>query len=153
MKIALTVNGTAHTLEAAPDARLLDVLREYLGLGGPREGCGIGACGACTVLLDGAPVSSCLVLMGQAEGHTITTVEGLAKPKGALSAVQQAFIDHRAFQCSYCTPGFVLAATALLEANPAPSDDDITEALTGNLCRCGSYRNIVEAVASLRRQG
>ena len=153
MNITLTVNGTPHSLEAAPDARLLDVLRDALGLGGPREGCGIGACGACTVLLDGAPVSSCLVLVGQAEGHAITTVEGLAAPDGTLSRVQQAFIDHRAFQCSYCTPGFILAATALLEQDPAPSDDAITEALTGNLCRCGSYRNIVEAVASLRRQG
>ena len=153
MNITLTVNGAIHTLEAAPGARLLDVLREHLGLGGPREGCGIGACGACTVLLDGQPVSSCLVLVGQAEGHAITTVEGLAAPDGTLSRVQAAFIDHRAFQCSYCTPGFILAATALLADDPAPTDEAITEALAGNLCRCGSYRNIVEAVASLRRQG
>jgi aerobic-type carbon monoxide dehydrogenase small subunit (CoxS/CutS family) len=123
----------------------LEVLRDDLGLVGAKEGCGVGMCGACTVLVDGLPFSGCLMLAAQAAGKEIITIEGLAHD-GLLHPVQQAFIDKGAFQCAYCTPGFVLAAVALLEENPSPSEAEIREYLSGNLCRCGSYRNILEAV-------
>jgi aerobic-type carbon monoxide dehydrogenase small subunit (CoxS/CutS family) len=121
------------------------VLREDLGLEGAREGCGIGMCGTCTVLLDGRAVSSCLVLALQAAGREITTIEGLGTEQ-ELHPVQQAFIDHAAFQCAYCTPGFILSTVALLRENPAPDDETIRKYLSGNLCRCGSYANILKAV-------
>ena len=124
---------------------LLAVLREELGLVGAKEGCGIGVCGACTVLVDGRPQSSCLTLAAQVSGKEITTIEGLAR-EGKLHRVQQAFIDHAAFQCAYCTPGFILSTIALLNENPTPSDNEIREYLAGNLCRCGSYVNILQAV-------
>ena len=144
-ELNLTVNGRPVTLQTESDRTLLEVLRDDLGLGGAREGCGIGMCGACTVLLDGKAVSSCLLLAVQAEEHEITTIEGLAK-EGELHPVQQAFIDHFGFQCAFCTPGFLLATVALLSENPHPSDGQIREYLSGNLCRCGSYKNILEAV-------
>lgn len=146
----LKVNGVEHQVEAEGSTRtLLSVLRDDLHLLGAKEGCGIGMCGACTVLVDGKPMSSCLLLAAQVEGREIVTVEGLAQD-GKLHPVQQAFIDHGAFQCAYCTPGFILAATALLKENPHPTDDDIRDYLAGNLCRCGSYQNILQAVRSLR---
>jgi aerobic-type carbon monoxide dehydrogenase small subunit (CoxS/CutS family) len=142
----LKVNGVESEISA--DTRtLLAVLRDDLGLVGAKEGCGIGLCGACTVLADGQPISSCLMLAAQAGGREIVTVEGLA-PKGELHPVQQAFIDHGAFQCAYCTPGFVLSSVALLRENPAPSEEEIRDFLAGNLCRCGSYQNILRAVAA-----
>ena len=140
----LKVNGTEYEIENAARG-LLDVLREELGLVGAKEGCGIGMCGACTVLVQGKPMSSCLLLTAQVIGKEIVTIEGLARA-GALQRVQQAFIDHAAFQCAYCTPGFILSAVALLNENPNPSDDEIREYLAGNLCRCGSYQNILKAV-------
>ena len=142
----LKVNGMGREV-AAGTRTLLAVLRDDLGLVGAKEGCGIGLCGACTVLADGQPISSCLMLAAQAAGREITTVEGLA-PEGELHPVQQAFIDHGAFQCAYCTPGFVLSSVALLRENPAPSEEEIRDYLAGNLCRCGSYQNILKAVLS-----
>jgi len=119
-----------------------------LGLVGAKEGCGVGMCGACTVLVGGKPVSGCLTLAAQAADKEITTVEGLAKD-GKLHPVQQAFIDERAFQCAYCTPGFILSTVALLEENSNPSGEEIREYLSGNLCRCGSYNNILKAINEL----
>ncbi|MCI0644907.1 MAG: (2Fe-2S)-binding protein [Chloroflexi bacterium] len=143
--LSLHVNGQNHALALAPDRLLLDVLRGELGLFGARSGCDIGMCGACTVLVDGRPISSCLTLAIQVEGRQITTVEGLAQD-GRLHPVQQAYIDHAAFQCAYCTPGFILTTVALLAEDPSPGDDKIREYLAGNLCRCGSYLNVLEAV-------
>ena len=140
----LIVNGIEHEID--PGIRtLLDVLREDLGLVGAKEGCGIGMCGACTVLVDGRAISSCLMLAAQAVGKEIITIEGIA-PQGELHPVQQAYIEHSGFQCAYCTPGFVLSTVALLAENPAPTDNEIREYLAGNLCRCGSYQNILESV-------
>jgi aerobic-type carbon monoxide dehydrogenase small subunit (CoxS/CutS family) len=141
MKVAVRLNGRDAELECEPDEMLLDVLRRE-GLGSVRETCGIGVCGACTVLVDGEPVSGCLTLAPQAEGREVTTVEGL----GGADPVQRAFLDAHAFQCGWCTPGFVLTVKALLAENPNPSDTEITEALGGNLCRCGSYVKIADAV-------
>ena len=140
----LNVNGSRHEIEAGTRT-LLEVLRDDLGLVGSKEGCGVGMCGACTVLVDGKPVSGCLMLAVQVADKEVLTVEGLAKD-GKLHPIQQAFIDERAFQCAYCTPGFMLSTFALLNENPNPSEDDIREYLSGNLCRCGSYQNILKAV-------
>lgn len=144
-RITLRVNGETYDLDVAPHRTLLDVLRRELKLFGAREACGIGICGTCTVLADGKPISACLALAVAYAGVELTTVEGLSSD-GELSSVQQAFVDHNAFQCSYCTPGFVLSTTALLNDTPAPSRDEIRHYLAGNLCRCGSYVNIVEAI-------
>ena len=149
-KITLRVNGMSHELAVSPDQTLLEVLREELNLVGAREGCGIGMCGACTVLLDGRAVSGCLMLAVQANGKEITTIEGLAQEE-QLHPVQQAYLDHAAFQCAYCTPGFILSTVALLEEDPNPDDDKIRHYLAGNLCRCGSYGNILEAVQQCRQ--
>ena len=140
MNVELILNGRAAVLDARSDEMLLGVLRRA-GLLSVRETCAIGVCGACTVLLDGEPVSGCLTLAAQAAGREVTTVEGLAGDR-----VQRAFAEAHAFQCGWCTPGFVLAAKRLLELNPSPSDEQIAEGLGGNLCRCGSYVKIVEAV-------
>lgn len=145
--LQLTVNGETRQLSVPDHTVLIDLLRDQLKLVSVREGCGIGVCGACTVLLDGRPVSSCLLLAGQAEGCDILTVEGLGAP-GALHPIQEAFIAEVGFQCSYCTPGILLTTKALLEENPDPSDDEIRGYLMGNLCRCGSY---VKIIASVRR--
>lgn len=142
MKIHCTVNGAAAALEARPDEMLLEVLRRELGLHSVRLTCGIGVCGACTALLDGDPVATCILPAPQAEGARITTVEGL----GGEHPVQRAFAAAHAFQCGFCTPGFVLTAISLLDEQPRPGEEDILHALGGNLCRCGSYLKIVEAV-------
>ena len=152
MTYTLHVNSTPYELDVPPQRSLLQVLREELGLMGPREACGVGMCGSCTVLVDGKAVSSCLLLVPQVVGKQIITVEGLAK-NGKLHPVQQAFIDHHAFQCSFCTPGFIMAVIALLAEKPNPSDDDVREHLAGNLCRCGSYPEILAAVRSLAESG
>ena len=141
MTIGIRLNGRHTALECEPTDLLLDVLRDE-GLTSVRETCGIGVCGACTVLLDGEPVTGCLTMAGHARGREVTTVEGL----DGAHPVQRAFVAERAFQCGWCTPGFVLAAKALLEHNPSPTDDEIAEGLGGNLCRCGSYVKIKEAV-------
>jgi aerobic-type carbon monoxide dehydrogenase small subunit (CoxS/CutS family) len=148
--VTLTVNGRAWTTAASARATLLEVLRRELGLFGAREGCGVGMCGACTVLLDGLAVSSCLLPAQLAAGRTITTVEGLADAPGVLHPVQQAFVEHNAFQCSFCTPGFVLATASLLDESPHASEEEIRERLSGNLCRCGCYREIVGAAITAR---
>ena len=139
------VNGQQRTLEVYPMARLLDVLREQLRLTGTKEGCGEGECGACTVVLDGRIVNSCLVPMAQVNGSEITTIEGVAVDD-RLHAVQQSFIEHGGAQCGICTPGMVLAAVDLLQRNPNPSEDDIRNGLAGNLCRCTGYMKIFESV-------
>ena len=143
--VNFTVNGDAHKLEVFPMARLLDVLREQLQLTGTKEGCGEGECGACTVIVDGQIVNSCLVPMAQVNGTEITTIEGVATGDD-LHVVQQAFIDHGGAQCGICTPGMVLAAVDLLKRNPEPSEADIRNGLAGNLCRCTGYMKIFESV-------
>jgi aerobic-type carbon monoxide dehydrogenase small subunit (CoxS/CutS family) len=145
-ELTLTVNGEEHTVRARPMDTLLNVLRSELKLFGAREGCGVGMCGACTVLLDGRPVSSCLMPVDKARHCEIVTIEGLADEDGGLDPVQQAYIDHNAFQCSFCTPGFVLATKALLAETARPTPSEVRHYLAGNLCRCGSYQNIEAAV-------
>ena len=143
--IQFVVNGKPEKRELFPMARLLDVLREELKLTGTKEGCGEGECGACTVLIDGQIVNSCLVPVAQVEGATITTIEGVAHEKD-LHSVQQAFIDHGGAQCGICTPGMVLAAINLLERNPNPNESEIRTGLAGNLCRCTGYMKIFESI-------
>jgi len=143
--INFTVNGESRSVETFPMSRLLDVLREELQLTGTKEGCGEGECGACTVILDGQIVNSCLVPVVQVNGSNITTIEGVAHDD-QLHAVQQAFIDHGGAQCGICTPGMVLAAVDLLNRNPEPSEADIRNGLAGNLCRCTGYMKIFESV-------
>jgi aerobic-type carbon monoxide dehydrogenase small subunit (CoxS/CutS family) len=150
MTLTLRVNGRTHRVKARTHHTLLEVLRRELKLFGIREGCGVGMCGACTVLLDGKPVSGCLLLAPLAEGKDIVTIEGLTGPDGELHVIQQAYIDHTAFQCSYCTPGFILTTKALLEEKPNATPDEVREYLSGNLCRCGSYVKIVDAVLDAR---
>ena len=142
-----TLNGRGVTFEGSGARRLLDVLREDLGATGTKEGCGEGECGACSVVIDGEVVDSCLVAVGQVEGCNVLTVEGLADG-GGLTALQQAFIEYGAAQCGICTPGMLLAAHVLLERARQPSADDVREALAGNLCRCTGYTKIIEAVMS-----
>ena len=143
--IHFTVNGKTEKRELFPMARLLDVLREELKLTGTKEGCGEGECGACTVLIDGQIVNSCLVPVAQVEGSNIKTIEGVARESN-LHAVQQAFIDHGGAQCGICTPGMVLAAINLLDRNPTPSESEIRTGLSGNLCRCTGYMKIFESI-------
>lgn len=143
--IELKVNGRIHNIEIEEDMRLLDVLRDKLGLTGTKEGCGEGECGACTVIMDGEAVASCLVMAFQAEGKEIVTIEGLEDENG-IHPIQQAFIEEGAVQCGFCTPGMILSAKALLDKNPSPSRTEIREAISGNLCRCTGYNKIVNAV-------
>lgn len=145
MPFQFSVNGRACSVDAPPMARLLDVLREDLRYTGPKEGCGEGECGACTVLIDGLPVNSCLVPVIQVQGAEVVTVEGLAND-GRLSALQDAFVRCGAAQCGICTPGFLVTAHALLAKNPHPTRDEARDALSGNLCRCTGYQKIIDAV-------
>ena len=145
MQINFKVNGEERSVEGFGMARLLDVLREQLHLTGTKEGCGEGECGACTVIIDGQIVNSCLVPLAQVNGAEITTIEGVAR-NGELHAVQQAFIDHGGAQCGICTPGMVLAAVDLLKRNPEPNETEIRNGLAGNLCRCTGYMKIFESV-------
>lgn len=148
MDITLNVNGTTHELSVDPTETLVHVLRDRLGLTGTNTDCAMGICGVCTVQLNGLPVSSCLLLAAQVDGERITTVESLEQG-GKLSPLQEAFLRFGAVQCGYCTPGFLMTATALLQENPHPSRDQIVDALKGNLCRCTGYKKIVEAVESV----
>jgi aerobic-type carbon monoxide dehydrogenase small subunit (CoxS/CutS family) len=143
--LTLKVNGAARTLSVEPRVTLLRALRYQLDLTGAKEVCDRGACGACTVLLDGQPVCSCLMLAADAEGHEITTVEGLGSPE-KMSPLQAAFVECDALQCGFCTPGFVVSGTALLRRNPSPTLEQIKDGLAGNLCRCGTYGRVFEAV-------
>ena len=145
MRLATTVNGRPLSLEIEPRALLLDVLREELGLTGTKRSCDTQVCGACTVLVDGAPVSACCTLAYEADGRSVETIEGLAGPEG-LHPIQQAFVDRVAIQCGFCTPGFVLTTKALLAENPHPTRSEIENFLGGNLCRCTGYWNILAAV-------
>ena len=144
--LALTVNGRKHQLALDARTTLLDALRERLGLTGAKKGCDHGQCGACTLLIDGRRVLSCLTLALVAEGRAVTTIEGLAKPDGTLHPMQQAFIDQDAFQCGYCTPGQILSAVSCVEEGHAANDAEIREYMSGNLCRCAAYPNIVAAI-------
>jgi xanthine dehydrogenase YagT iron-sulfur-binding subunit len=145
MTVTLEVNGEPHVLNVAPWTTLLDALRDRLGLTGTKKGCDHGQCGACTVLVDGRRVNSCLTLVVMKDGAKVTTVEGLA-PNGALHPLQQAFIDHDAFQCGYCTPGQICSAAGLIAEGRAKTSDEIRELMSGNICRCGAYPNIVAAI-------
>ena len=145
MLVSLTVNGEQRAADVPSAATLVELLREHLGLTGTKVGCGHGECGACTVLLDGEPVNSCLVFAAQCKGREVTTIEGLRR-NGALDRVQNAFVEAGAVQCGYCTPGMIMSAVALLSSNPAPSRGEIEEAISGNLCRCTGYVKIVDAV-------
>jgi carbon-monoxide dehydrogenase small subunit len=149
--ITLTVNEQQHTLEVEPERLLVDILRYDLGLTGTKEGCSVGVCGACTVLVDGKMASSCLTLAVTMNGKAVTTVEGLAKNEELLP-VQQAFIDHGGFQCGICTPGQVVAAKALLDENPNPTEDEIKDWMLGNLCRCTGYYKIIESIKAAAGQ-
>ena len=149
--IELKVNGEIHEVVIEPRTTLLQVLREDLGLTGTKQGCDTGDCGACTVLIDGKPTLSCLTLAIEAQGKEILTIEGLAGD-GELHPLQQAFIDHFSVQCGYCTPGMILSAKALLDKNPHPTEDEVREAISGNLCRCTGYVKIVEAIIAVAKQ-
>jgi carbon-monoxide dehydrogenase small subunit len=146
--VSLTVNDVPYELELEPRELLVYVLRDRLGLTGTVVGCDTSSCGSCTVLLDGESVKSCTLLGVQADGHALTTIEGMAED-GVLHELQESFHTHHALQCGYCTSGMVLAAASLLEENPSPSEDEIRHALEGNICRCTGYQNIVDAIAAV----
>ena len=150
MEISFTINNKLVKLEIKPTETLLHLIRERLHLTGTKEGCGRGDCGACTVLMDGYGVNSCLILAPQIDGHEITTIEGVSHD-GQLDRIQQAFIDAGAVQCGFCTPGMILSAKALLSRNPKPTDTEIRTAISGNLCRCTGYIKIVDAIRSLSK--
>ena len=145
MIVKFVLNGELVSPDLDPSRRLIDILREDFFLTGAKEGCGEGECGSCTVLMDGLPVHSCLVLAGQLEGHEVLTVEGLAQ-NGELDLLQNAFVENNAVHCGFCTPGMIMSAKGLLMKNPDPTEDEIREALSGNICRCSDYRQIVMAV-------
>ena len=150
MRVTLTVNGSTRNAEVEPAASLLTLLRVGLGLTGTKQGCGNGECGACTVLLDGEPVNSCLVFAAQCEGREVLTIEGL-ESSGELDVIQRAFADAGAVQCGFCTPGMIMSGKALLMRNPRPTREEIAEAISGNLCRCTGYVKIVDAIERASR--
>ena len=150
--LTLQVNGASHTVTVEPRVTLLNALRNHLDFTGAKQVCDRGGCGGCTVLLDGAPVKACMMLAADAEGHEITTVEGLGTPE-KMSPLQEAFVEADALQCGFCTPGFVVSGTALLAKSPDPTLDEIKDGLAGNLCRCGTYSRIFEAVQKTARRG
>jgi aerobic-type carbon monoxide dehydrogenase small subunit (CoxS/CutS family) len=149
--ITLLINGNERKIEAVPDESLLSVLRNRLGLTGTKYGCGEGQCGACTVLLDGRAVRSCLLPAAKAANKKVTTIEGLSS-NGSLHPLQQAFLDEEAFQCGYCTPGMIMSAQALLRSDPTPTDEQIIEHMNGNVCRCGTYPRIMAAIRRARER-
>jgi carbon-monoxide dehydrogenase small subunit len=151
-EISLTVNGRRYQVSVYPRKTLLELLRDDLRLTGVKEGCGLGECGACTVLFDGKPVNSCLILAVDAHEREVMTIEGVSDGE-SLSPIQESFLQHGAVQCGFCTPGMVLAAKALLDRNPNPSLEDIRIAISGNLCRCTGYEQIVEAIRNVRKLG
>ena len=142
--ITFILNGEKRTIEVEPNDILLEVLRTKLGITAPKYGCGRGDCGTCTVLLDGKSVRSCLILAIEVDGHEITTLEGLSKDK--LTPLQESFIEHSSFQCGFCAPGMIMSATELLQKNPHPTEEEVKEAISGNLCRCTGYVSIIEAI-------
>lgn len=151
IEVRFRLNGEDVTVLTKANRRLLDVLRDDFHLTGTKEGCSVGECGACTVIVDNKAVTSCLMLIGSCEGREVVTIEGISSPD-SLSPVQRAIIEHQAIQCGFCTPGFVMSATALLKENPNPTYDEIKTALSGNLCRCTGYRQIIDAVYDVARQ-
>ena len=152
IRLTLTLNGQEHSAEVYPMARLLDVIREEFKLTGTKEGCGEGECGACTVIMDGRIVNSCLIPAAQAQGADVTTVEGLAE-NGDLTPLQDAFLRHNGAQCGFCTPGMLLASTDLLKRNPDPDEAAVREGIAGNLCRCTGYVKIIDAVRDAAQSG
>ena len=152
VKVSFVINGKKEEREIPPNISLLELLRDHLGLTGAKKGCEIGECGACTVILDGRPVYACLVLAPKVDGKEIITIEGIGE-EGKLHPVQKAFLTHGAVQCGFCTPGMILAAKALLDEKPNPSREEIEDAISGNLCRCTGYLQIVEAVEASRKGG
>jgi carbon-monoxide dehydrogenase small subunit len=144
-EINITVNNQSYRLSVPPRRTLLEIIREDLGLTGTKEGCGLGECGACIVLMDGQAINSCLVLAAEADGKEITTIEGLADGD-KLHPIQQAFVDHGGLQCGFCTPGMIMSAKALLDENPTPTEEEIKQAISGNLCRCTGYTKIIESI-------
>jgi len=151
-KISLKVNGRPYEVEVNPNWSLLDVLRDKLMLTGTKRGCDTGDCGACTVMMDGKPVNSCLVLAVEADGGDVTTVEGLSKD-GVLHSLQKAFIEHGALQCGFCTPGMLMSAKALLDSNPSPTENEVRRAIAGNICRCTGYIKPVRAILAASQAG
>jgi len=152
VKVSFVINGKKEEREIPPNISLLELLRDHLGLTGAKKGCEIGECGACTVILDGRPVYACLVLAPKVDGKEIITIEGIGE-EGKLYPVQKAFLTHGAVQCGFCTPGMILAAKALLDEKPNPSREEIKDAISGNLCRCTGYLQIVEAIEASRKGG
>jgi xanthine dehydrogenase YagT iron-sulfur-binding subunit len=150
-EIDLSINGTQRRVSVEPWVTLLDLLRIHLGLTGSKKGCDHGQCGACTVLVDGERVNACMMLAVMQEGKSVTTIEGLAGPGGALHPMQEAFLEYDAFQCGYCTPGQICSAVALVNEGTAKTADEVRESMSGNICRCGAYPNIVKAVLSVKR--
>lgn len=146
MHVKMTINGRAVEALAAPRTLLIHFLRENQGLTGPHIGCDTGHCGACTVDIDGRSVKSCMVFVAQADGAAVTTIEGIANPDGTLHALQEAFREHHGLQCGFCTPGMITRAWRLLQDNPAPTEEEIRYGISGNLCRCTGYQNIVKAI-------
>ncbi len=146
VEVSITINGTSHTYDVEPRTLLVHYLREHAGLTGTNIGCDTSSCGACTIHLDGEAVKSCTLLAAQADGTTVTTIEGLANADGTLHPMQQAFMENHGLQCGYCTPGMVMTATSLLDENPDPTEHDVRLGLEGNLCRCTGYHNIVKSV-------
>ena len=151
LTIATTINGALQDLTVRPNQTLLECLRDDLSLKGSVEGCGVGVCGSCTVLVDGRPVSSCLMLATNVEGKAVTTIEGLSQ-SGELDPVQKAFLKHQAFQCGYCTPGMIMAVKGLLAQHPHPTEAQTRDYLSGNLCRCGTYAEVLAAVKELAQE-
>ena len=151
-QITITVNGKPHELHVKPWATLLEVIRDDLGLTGTKEGCGLGECGACTVIMDGNTVNACLVLAPEADGKQITTIEGLAQGD-KLHPIQEAFMEQGGLQCGFCTPGVILSTKALLDENPKPTDDQIRRGLAGNFCRCTGYTKIFESIKAAAQRG
>ncbi len=150
--IALTINGKLHEVAVAPNLTLVDLIRYDLGLTGTKKGCEVGDCGTCTVIMDGKPVNSCLVLAVQADGREVLTIEGVETDEG-LHPIQQAFVEKGAIQCGFCSPGMILSATSLLERYPSPDEAQIRTAISGNLCRCTGYQKIVEAIKEVSNNG
>lgn len=151
--ISFILNGKKVLTEIEPHHTLLQLIREKLGLTGTKEGCGLGDCGACTVLIEGVAVNSCIFPAMEVDGKVVTTIEGMTDGDGNLHPLQKAFVEHGAIQCGFCTPGLVLAAKALLDENPQPTEEEIRKAIAGNLCRCTGYVQIVEAIKSVGREG
>jgi len=146
MLIEFNCNGRDISIEAQPETRALDLIRDQLSMTGTKEGCGRGECGACTILLDGSPVNACLLPAAKLQGCEVMTIEGVSDGSGGLHPIQESFLDQGAVQCGYCTPGMIMSARALLESNPDPTEDEIAEALAGNICRCTGYGMIIKAV-------